>query len=156
MSGARHWEQDKEATVYIGNLDERVSDALVWELMLQAGRIVRFHICLCDFSGCTWVVTDRNRAVGECTSTKRQSHADAPGVRFRRVHIGGRCRVRRQDNEPSSSVRKAHSRQQGERAPEAFLVLGIANPLGLYRRRRTSRRLLRSVQSCLWAIWTAW
>lgn len=42
MSGARHWEQDKEATVYIGNLDERVSDALVWELMLQAGRIVRF------------------------------------------------------------------------------------------------------------------
>jgi splicing factor 3B subunit 4 len=41
MSGARHWEQDKEATVYIGNLDERVTDALVWELMLQAGRIVR-------------------------------------------------------------------------------------------------------------------
>ena len=41
MSGVRHWEQDKEATVYIGNLDERVSDALVWELMLQAGRIVR-------------------------------------------------------------------------------------------------------------------
>ena len=50
MSGARHWEQDKEATVYIGNLDERVSDALVWELMLQAGRIVRisspFHSTL--------------------------------------------------------------------------------------------------------------
>ena len=33
-------EQDKEATVYIGNLDERVSDSLVWELMLQVGRIV--------------------------------------------------------------------------------------------------------------------
>ncbi|KAL7270852.1 Spliceosome-associated protein 49 [Rhizina undulata] len=44
MSGARHWEQDKEATVYIGNLDERVSDALVWELMLQAGRIVNVHL----------------------------------------------------------------------------------------------------------------
>ena len=26
--------------MYIGNLDERVTDALVWELMLQAGRIV--------------------------------------------------------------------------------------------------------------------
>jgi splicing factor 3B subunit 4 len=37
-------EQDKEATVYIGNLDERVSDALVWELMLQAGRIVNVHL----------------------------------------------------------------------------------------------------------------
>ncbi|KAF2404160.1 RNA-binding domain-containing protein [Trichodelitschia bisporula] len=43
-SGARHWEQDKEATVYIGNLDERVTDALVWELMLQAGRIVNVHL----------------------------------------------------------------------------------------------------------------
>ncbi|KAI9887747.1 MAG: hypothetical protein M1823_000388 [Watsoniomyces obsoletus] len=44
MSGARHWEQDKEATVYVGNLDERVTDALVWELMLQAGRIVNVHL----------------------------------------------------------------------------------------------------------------
>ncbi|KAJ6186339.1 hypothetical protein N7519_007640 [Penicillium mononematosum] len=44
MSNARHWEQDKEATVYIGNLDERVSDSLVWELMLQAGRIVNVHL----------------------------------------------------------------------------------------------------------------
>lgn len=37
-------EQDKEATVYIGNLDERVTDSLVWELMLQAGRIVNVHL----------------------------------------------------------------------------------------------------------------
>ena len=37
-------EQDKEATVYVGNLDERVSDTLVWELMLQAGRIVNVHL----------------------------------------------------------------------------------------------------------------
>ncbi|KAK2743095.1 hypothetical protein FQN55_007546 [Onygenales sp. PD_40] len=44
MSGVRHWEQDKEATVYIGNLDERVTDSLVWELMLQAGRIVNVHL----------------------------------------------------------------------------------------------------------------
>ncbi|OBT73861.1 hypothetical protein VF21_06678 [Pseudogymnoascus sp. 05NY08] len=44
MSGARHWEQDKEATVYVGNIDERVTDSLVWELMLQAGRIVNVHL----------------------------------------------------------------------------------------------------------------
>ncbi|KAL8710490.1 MAG: hypothetical protein Q9220_004922 [cf. Caloplaca sp. 1 TL-2023] len=44
MSGARHWEQDKEATVYVGNLDERATDSLVWELMLQAGRIVNVHL----------------------------------------------------------------------------------------------------------------
>lgn len=40
----QHREQDKEATVYIGNLDERASDSLVWELMLQAGRIVNVHL----------------------------------------------------------------------------------------------------------------
>jgi splicing factor 3B subunit 4 len=43
-SAARHWEQDKEATVYIGNLDERVTDQLVWELMLQVGRIQNVHL----------------------------------------------------------------------------------------------------------------
>ena len=30
--------------MYIGNLDERVTDPLVWELMLQAGRIVNVHL----------------------------------------------------------------------------------------------------------------
>ena len=44
MSGARHWEQDKDSTIYIGNLDERVADALVWELFLQAGRIANVHL----------------------------------------------------------------------------------------------------------------
>lgn len=44
MSGAKHWEQDKDSTIYVGNLDERVSDALVWELFLQAGRIVNVHL----------------------------------------------------------------------------------------------------------------
>lgn len=30
--------------MYIGNLDERVTDSLVWELMLQSGRIVNVHL----------------------------------------------------------------------------------------------------------------
>jgi splicing factor 3B subunit 4 len=44
MSGARHWEQDKDSTIYIGNLDERVTDALIWELFLQSGRIANVHL----------------------------------------------------------------------------------------------------------------
>ncbi|KAF2841721.1 RNA-binding domain-containing protein [Patellaria atrata CBS 101060] len=44
MATARHYNQDKDSTVYIGNLDERVTDSLVWELMLQAGRIVNVHL----------------------------------------------------------------------------------------------------------------
>lgn len=30
--------------MYVGNLDERVSDALVWELMIQVGRINNVHL----------------------------------------------------------------------------------------------------------------
>lgn len=37
-------EQDKDSTLYIGNLDERCSDALVWELMLQAGPVINVHL----------------------------------------------------------------------------------------------------------------
>ncbi len=44
MSLTNPREQDKEATVYIGNLDERVTDHMVWELMLQAGRIANVHL----------------------------------------------------------------------------------------------------------------
>ncbi|KAI9139565.1 hypothetical protein BKA69DRAFT_1030334 [Paraphysoderma sedebokerense] len=37
-------ERNQEATVYIGNLDENVSDAIVWELMVQAGPVVNVHL----------------------------------------------------------------------------------------------------------------
>ncbi|OAL51225.1 RNA-binding domain-containing protein [Pyrenochaeta sp. DS3sAY3a] len=36
---ARHWEQNKEATVYVGNLHERMTPRLLHELMLQCGRV---------------------------------------------------------------------------------------------------------------------
>lgn len=36
-------DRNQEATCYVGNLDERASDAIVWELMLQAGPIVKVH-----------------------------------------------------------------------------------------------------------------
>ena len=44
MSGARHYDQDKDSTLYIGNLDERTTDSLIWELMLQAGPIINVHL----------------------------------------------------------------------------------------------------------------
>lgn len=36
---AQQIERNQEATIYIGNLDERCSESLVWELMLQAGPV---------------------------------------------------------------------------------------------------------------------
>lgn len=40
----RSREQDKEATVYVGNLDERVTDDIVWELMINVGRVQKVHL----------------------------------------------------------------------------------------------------------------
>ncbi|ORX43318.1 RNA-binding domain-containing protein [Hesseltinella vesiculosa] len=39
-----HFERNQEATVYIGNLDTRATEPLVWELMLQAGPVVNVHL----------------------------------------------------------------------------------------------------------------
>src|ERR1700722_299663 len=36
--------RNQEATLYLGNLDERVNEALIWELMVQAGPVVHVHI----------------------------------------------------------------------------------------------------------------
>jgi splicing factor 3B subunit 4 len=37
-------EQDKDSTLYVGNLAEQATDAQVWELMLQAGPVVNVHL----------------------------------------------------------------------------------------------------------------
>lgn len=37
-------EQDKEATVYIGNIDERATSTMVYEIMLQMGTIHNIHM----------------------------------------------------------------------------------------------------------------
>ncbi|KAJ1801638.1 Spliceosome-associated protein 49 [Coemansia sp. RSA 2399] len=41
---AQKFERNQEATVYIGNLDDRVTDELVWELMVQVGPVVNVHL----------------------------------------------------------------------------------------------------------------
>ncbi|KAJ1946093.1 Spliceosome-associated protein 49, partial [Linderina macrospora] len=37
-------ERNQEASVYIGNLDDRVTDELIWELMTQAGPVTNVHL----------------------------------------------------------------------------------------------------------------
>ncbi|KAG9401961.1 DNA independent RNA polymerase I transcription factor [Aphanomyces cochlioides] len=37
-------QRNQDATVYVGNLDEKVTEELLWELMLQAGVVVNVHI----------------------------------------------------------------------------------------------------------------
>ncbi|CCU98431.1 unnamed protein product [Malassezia sympodialis ATCC 42132] len=41
---SRNLERNQEATCYVGNLDERVSDEIVWELMLQAGPVSHVYL----------------------------------------------------------------------------------------------------------------
>ena len=42
---AQQIERNQEATIYIGNLDERCTESLVWELMLQAGPVGTVNSC---------------------------------------------------------------------------------------------------------------
>lgn len=42
--GGSIFERNQEATVYVGNLDLRVNEELVWELFLQAGPVMNVHI----------------------------------------------------------------------------------------------------------------
>ncbi|CAG9999719.1 unnamed protein product [Clonostachys byssicola] len=44
MAQNRHWEQDKDATVYIGNIDERATPAMIYEIMVQMGPIQNVHM----------------------------------------------------------------------------------------------------------------
>ncbi|QSL65484.1 hypothetical protein MERGE_002796 [Pneumocystis wakefieldiae] len=37
-------ERNQEATVYVGNLDERTTDSILWELFLQCGPVVNIHL----------------------------------------------------------------------------------------------------------------
>ncbi|KAJ1908703.1 Spliceosome-associated protein 49 [Tieghemiomyces parasiticus] len=37
-------ERNQDASVYVGNLDDRCTDELIWELMVQAGPVVSLHL----------------------------------------------------------------------------------------------------------------
>jgi splicing factor 3B subunit 4 len=37
-------QRNQDATVYVGNLDDRVTDELLWELMVQAGSVINVHM----------------------------------------------------------------------------------------------------------------
>ncbi|KAN0060450.1 Spliceosome-associated protein 49 [Thecaphora frezii] len=44
MSRPPELDRNQDATCYVGNLDDRCTDALVWELMIQAGPLVHLHL----------------------------------------------------------------------------------------------------------------
>lgn len=44
MASNKTDERNQEATIYIGNLDERTTDAILWELFLQCGPVVNVHL----------------------------------------------------------------------------------------------------------------
>lgn len=37
-------ERNQDATLYVGGLDEKVSESLLWELMVQAGPVLNVHV----------------------------------------------------------------------------------------------------------------
>lgn len=37
-------ERNQDATIYVGGLDEKVNESILWELFLQAGPVVNVHM----------------------------------------------------------------------------------------------------------------
>ena len=37
-------ERNQDATIYVGGLDEKVSETILWELFVQAGPVVNVHM----------------------------------------------------------------------------------------------------------------
>ena len=37
-------QRNQDATIYIGNLDEKMNEELLWEMLLQVGPVVNVHM----------------------------------------------------------------------------------------------------------------
>ena len=37
-------QRNQDATIYVGNLDEKMNEELLWEMMLQVGPVVNVHM----------------------------------------------------------------------------------------------------------------
>ena len=44
LAGGPLFERNQEATIYVGNIDTKVNEDIVWEVFLQCGPIVNVHI----------------------------------------------------------------------------------------------------------------
>lgn len=38
------FERNQEATVYVGNIDQKVNEEILWELFVQCGPVVNVHV----------------------------------------------------------------------------------------------------------------
>ena len=45
-------ERNQDATIYVGGLDEKVNESLLWELFLQAGPVGKYFLLLSFYFVC--------------------------------------------------------------------------------------------------------
>ena len=70
-------ERNQDATIYVGGLDEKVTESLLWELFVQVGTPVLYSALQCwshQISRPGW-------ARGQRPHAERPSHDAAPGLR---------------------------------------------------------------------------
>ena len=58
-------ERNQDATIYVGGLDEKVNESLLWELFVQAGPVVNVHMpkdrVTMMHQGYVWVLLNTTR-----------------------------------------------------------------------------------------------
>ncbi|KAK9463380.1 uncharacterized protein V1516DRAFT_667608, partial [Lipomyces oligophaga] len=104
-------DRNQEATVYIGNLDEQATDALIWELMLQAGPVVNVHLPKDR-------VTQQHQGFGFCEFQSEQD-ADYASKIMNQIRLFGK----------PIRVNKASANKQQSLDVGAELFIGNLDPL---------------------------
>jgi len=79
MSAVPVAERNQDATIYVGGLDERVNESILWELFVQAGPVGKY-------------LTKKTKSINsnsnfhvfnsKCSSTKRSCNYQSSGLWF--------------------------------------------------------------------------
>lgn len=77
MSAVPVAERNQDATIYVGGLDERVNESILWELFVQAGPVGKFTTIIPKKSSLSSVYY-----FSKCSSTKRSCHNQSSGLWF--------------------------------------------------------------------------
>ena len=96
-------ERNHDNTVFVGDLDQSVDEALLWELFIQAGPVGTFFpgpalhaplsseiLCCCSFTPLSWSLTCFKTCFylnSERVHSQRQADEGAQSIRFCRVPI---------------------------------------------------------------------
>lgn len=69
-----------DATIYVGGLDDKVTESLLWELFVQSGPLGNLYLLCWNF------LYTSQFCFSQCPHAQRSSYNDAPRIWFCGIH----------------------------------------------------------------------